>query len=98
MPRCERHHDQQHHRPEAEHDLDLAEQMPEPGMLRMQFREMLEVMRGKGVQHRDGEDHGCGDLDESWPCTVHERGRAAGRRQTRQFGASPWGAMPRAIS
>ena len=24
---------QQHHRPEAEHDLDLAEQMPEPGVL-----------------------------------------------------------------
>ena len=57
--------DQQHGSPEAEHDLDLAQQVPEPRMVGLGMGQRLEVVCAEGVQERDREDRDGGNLDHS---------------------------------
>ena len=51
----QRHRDDQHDGPEAEHDLDLAQQVEQAGVARMAVRQALERLGGEGVQQGDGE-------------------------------------------
>ena len=46
----------QHDGPEAEHDLDLAQQVEQPGVAREAVRQPLELLGGEGVDQREPED------------------------------------------
>src|SRR5581483_6759958 len=58
--------EEQHHGPETEDDLHLAEQMPQAGVRRLEVGQMLEVARAEGMQQRDGEDRRSSNLGGSW--------------------------------
>ena len=61
----ERHEHQQHERPEAEHGLDFAQQVPQARVRSARVREMLEVARREGVQDRQREQRGADDLEQA---------------------------------
>ena len=85
----ERHEQHQHDRPEAEHRLDLAEQVPDAGVRGARVREMLEVARREGVQDGEREQRGADDLERS-DGRGHGRQayRAARRRDIRKSDVS----------
>ena len=56
---------EQHDGPEAEHHLDFAQQVPEPGMVGLGMGQRLEVMCAEGMQECDREDRDGGYLDHS---------------------------------
>ena len=55
-----------HHRPEAEHNLDLAKQMPEPGMASRPASKMLEELGRKSMQDGDPENGRADDVESGW--------------------------------
>ena len=61
----ERHEQHEHDRPEAEHRLDLAEQVPDAGMRGAGMRQVLEVARGEGMHHGEREERGAGNLERA---------------------------------
>jgi hypothetical protein len=68
---CHRQH--QHEGPEAEHDLDLAQQVEQPRMARMAVRQHLEQMGGEGVQQGEGEQDQADGLHGRGHVVVPER-------------------------
>ena len=62
-PAGKRHDADQHHGPETEDDLDLAQQMEDARMARVAVRQALELLGKKGVGQRDGKNASCQMLD-----------------------------------
>ncbi len=54
------HETEQQHRPQTEHGLHFAEQVPEPRVGRLRVGQVLEVAGRERVQHREAEQE-CGD-------------------------------------
>ena len=76
-PGHQHHREDEHHGPEAEHDLHLAQQVPDAGVVGAPVRQALEELGRERVHQRDGEERRADGLDE-------RRGRDHGRPSARR--------------
>ena len=57
---------EQDHRPEAEYDFDLPEEVPQARMRRVDVRQTLEIVGAERMNEGDGQQRGSCDFDDAW--------------------------------